>query len=64
MGQIETIHGARKYKIWEAEDNVEFDEQMMDGVRPPEDPTYPAYKKPERPKSSFVEWYPEPITYQ
>lgn len=55
VGQIETIQGARKFKIWEIQDNEDYDEHMMAGVKPPEDPKYPAYKKPERPKASFVE---------
>ena len=34
VGQLETIHGARHYKIWEYESDDSLDRNMMAGVAP------------------------------
>ena len=55
VGQLEVINIMRHSKIWEKENNENFDPEYMSNVMPEEEVKNPAYKKPERPKTSFVE---------
>ena len=55
VGQLEVINAMRTYKIWEYENDDSFDPNYMDGIAPEPHVKNPAYKKPERPKNTFVE---------
>lgn len=47
----------RHSKIWELENDTSVDEELIESLTPEGQQKYPAYKKPERPRSSFVsEW--------
>ena len=45
----------RHSKIWEMENDDSYDPKYMMGVAEPAHETNPKYKKPERPKTTFVE---------
>lgn len=55
VGQLNTINLVRAAKIWEREKDDSYDPDYMTGIAPQAHESNPAYKKPERPKASFVE---------
>lgn len=55
VGQLEVINIMRHSKIWEYENDDSYDPDYMDEVFTPAPEKNPAYKKPQRPKTSFVE---------
>jgi len=44
----------RHSKIWELENDTSVDEELIESLTPERQQKYPAYKKSERPRSSFV----------
>lgn len=55
VGQLDTIASMRKLKIWEYENSTEENVRELEDIFPSEAAKNPAYKKPERPKTSFVD---------
>ena len=55
VGQLEIINIMRHSKIWELENDDSYDALYMTGTVDPVADKNPAYKKPERPKTTFVE---------
>lgn len=54
VGQLQVINIMRHSKIWELENDDSYDPDYMDEVVTPPPEKNPAYKKPQRPKTSFV----------
>ena len=52
--QLQVINVMRHSKIWELENDTSLDEELIESLTPEGQQKYPAYKKPERPRSSFV----------
>jgi hypothetical protein len=48
------INIMRHSKIWELENDASYDQELVDSLTPEEQLKYPAYKKSERPRASFV----------
>jgi NADH dehydrogenase (ubiquinone) 1 alpha subcomplex subunit 5 len=55
VGQLEIINLVRHSKVWELENSTEIDEDIISRLTPEKQLKNPAYKKPERPRASFVE---------
>jgi NADH dehydrogenase (ubiquinone) 1 alpha subcomplex subunit 5 len=55
VGQLEVINIMRHSKIWERENTSEEELFEMEGITPPAEEKNPAYKKPVRPKASFLD---------
>ena len=53
-GQLEIINIMRHSKIWEQENDDSYDPMYMTGAADYVADKNPAYKKPERPKTTFV----------
>ena len=54
VGQLEIINIMRHSKIWEIENDESYDPDYMANIAEPKEEKNPAYKKPMRPKTSFV----------
>ena len=55
VGQLEVINIMRHSKIWELQSDDSFDPSYMEDIAKPAEQKNPLYKKPERPKTTFVE---------
>lgn len=55
VGQLEVINVMRHMKVWEVENDDSYDPEYMEGVAPEPHIKNPAYKKPERARTAFVE---------
>lgn len=52
--QLEVINVMRHSKVWELENDASIDEELIENLTPETQQKYPAYRKPERPRASFV----------